>query len=69
MAKNETQIGGDHYGDSLQPIDLIDAGDVPFSEGSIIKYVFRHRRKNGVEDLKKARWFLDRLIKSYEMQK
>ena len=30
--------------------------------GNILKYVMRYRHKNGVEDLKKARWYLERLI-------
>lgn len=30
--------------------------------GSIIKYLWRWPQKNGVEDLEKARWYLDRLI-------
>ena len=32
---------------------------------NIIKYVLRHPEKNGVEDLMKARWYLDRLISYY----
>ena len=31
-------------------------------QGNIIKYVWRYPYKNGVEDLKKARWYLDKLI-------
>ncbi len=34
--------------------------------GNVIKYVWRWRRKNGVEDLRKARWYLDKLIKEVE---
>lgn len=30
---------------------------------NVIKYVLRYEEKNGVEDLRKARWYLDRLIK------
>lgn len=30
--------------------------------GNVIKYVWRYRNKGGVEDLKKARWYIDRLI-------
>lgn len=32
----------------------------------IMKYIWRFKRKNGVEDLKKARWYLDRLIRKME---
>lgn len=34
--------------------------------GHIIRYVWRWKHKNGVEDLKKARWYLDRLIAGLE---
>jgi hypothetical protein len=36
-----------------------------FLEGNVVKYVTRHRMKNGLEDLHKAKWYLDRLIKDY----
>lgn len=36
--------------------------------GNIIKYLWRWKRKNGVEDLKKARWYLDRLISKLESE-
>lgn len=34
--------------------------------GNVIKYISRYQHKNGVEDLKKARWYLDRLIEEGE---
>lgn len=34
--------------------------------GNVIKYLWRWKKKNGVEDLRKARWYLDRLIKRLE---
>tara|TARA_R110000824_G_scaffold1643_6_gene8157 strand:+ start:8329 stop:8466 length:138 start_codon:yes stop_codon:yes gene_type:complete len=38
-----------------------------YAEGNIIKYVSRHKHKGkAVQDLKKARWYLDRLIKELE---
>lgn len=39
-----------------------------FLEGNILKYVTRYKMKNGVEDLKKARYYLDLLIERQEMQ-
>lgn len=39
-----------------------------FLEGNILKYVTRYKMKNGVEDLKKARYYLDLLIDRQEMQ-
>ena len=34
-----------------------------FLRGNILKYIWRSNKKNGTEDLEKARWYLDRLIK------
>lgn len=34
--------------------------------GNVIKYISRYRHKNGVEDLKKARWYLEKAIKKRE---
>lgn len=59
----EKQVGGSHYRDmKIQPVEYIHANGIGFVEGSVIKYVSRWRSKNGVEDLKKARHFLDLLI-------
>jgi len=37
-----------------------------YMQGSIIKYVTRYKHKNGIEDLKKAKWYLDKMIKTLE---
>ena len=37
-----------------------------YLQGNIIKYLWRYRYKNGVEDLKKAQWYLNKLIKLKE---
>ncbi len=34
-----------------------------FLRGNIFKYMWRYKDKNGIEDLRKANWYLDRLIK------
>jgi hypothetical protein len=62
------QEGGSHYKKmAIQPIDFIYFNDIPFIEGNIIKYVLRHKKKNGLEDLKKAKHYLEILIeKEYE---
>ena len=39
-----------------------------YIKGQVIKYITRERYKNGLEDLKKARWYLDRLIKKMEKE-
>lgn len=58
-----SQVGGSHYEDMpIQPWEVIDRAELDFWEGNVIKYVMRYRAKNGVEDLKKARHYLDYLI-------
>jgi hypothetical protein len=68
---NDTQVGGSHYKDcKIQPTEFIHANNIPFIEGNIIKYVIRHRNKNGIEDLKKAKHYIDLLIQfEYETTK
>ena len=39
-----------------------------YVKGQVIKYITRERHKNGLEDLKKAAWYLNRLIKRLEKQ-
>lgn len=59
----QVQEGGSHYKDlKIQPIEYIHANGIPFAEGCAIKYLTRWRTKGGVEDLKKARHFIDLLI-------
>lgn len=61
--KKLKQVGGDHYEKmAIQPWEVIERGDLDFWEGNVVKYVMRYRAKNGLEDLKKARHYLDYLI-------
>jgi hypothetical protein len=63
MSALNTQEGGQHYKQwKIQPIEFIHANGLPYIEGNIIKYIMRHKFKNGLEDLKKARHYLDLLI-------
>jgi hypothetical protein len=63
MSALEKQVGGSHYREMLiQPVEYILANGLGFIEGSVIKYVSRWKAKGGVDDLKKARHFLDLLI-------
>lgn len=63
----ETQVGGDHYKRlNIQPIKYILDNNLGFIEGNVVKYVTRWKYKNGIEDLKKARHYLDLLIKQEE---
>lgn len=58
------QVGGDHYKKlKIQPVEYIQANKLGFIEGSVIKYVTRHKQKNGADDIKKAIHFLELLLK------
>lgn len=60
---NERQHGGVYYQNKpIQPWDFIAANNLGFFEGNILKYISRWQDKNGVEDLLKARHYLDKLI-------
>jgi len=50
----------------IECIDYIESHAFDFLEGNVIKYVTRYQHKNGTEDLRKAKWYLERLIKRNE---
>lgn len=58
----ETQIGGEHYKGAIQPVEFIQANGLGFIEGNVVKYVARHRNKNGAEDIRKAIHYLELLL-------
>ncbi len=59
----DKQVSGDHYKKmAIQPIEFIHANGIPFAEGCVIKYVCRHKTKNGKADLEKAKHFIELLI-------
>lgn len=73
MNRSETVNHPAHYTQGgVECIDAIAAavedtrGIEAVYAGNVIKYVWRYRHKNGVEDLKKCRWYLDRLISEVE---
>ena len=47
---------------SIQCIDYIISKKLNFLEGNVVKYITRNKDKGGLEDLKKAQWYLNRLI-------
>jgi hypothetical protein len=60
---NEIQHGGDHYkSKAIQPWDYIVSNELGFLEGNAVKYLSRWREKNGIEDLQKAKHYIDKLI-------
>lgn len=63
----ETQVGGDHYkGMKIQPVEFIVANNIPYREANAIKYLCRHKNKNGLQDLKKAAHYVQMLIEEAE---
>lgn len=51
----DTQEGGNHYKSmAIQPVEYNHANKIPYLDGNVIKYVSRHKEKNGIEDIKKA---------------
>jgi len=65
MSATDMQVGGNHYKNmKIQPINYIQANDLGFCAGNVVKYVSRYQSKNGVEDLRKARHYIDLLIEA-----
>ena len=51
----DKQVGGDHYKDCvIQPVDYILKNNLDFLEGNVVKYITRHKTKNGIEDIRKV---------------
>ena len=58
-----TQVGGDHYSKlAIQPVEYINANHLTYLQGNVIKYVTRYKDKNGLQDLQKAKHYIDMLI-------
>ena len=68
MSELNRQEGGSHYKTfKIQPLEFIYRNDIPFIEANIIKYILRHRQKNGLEDLRKAEHYL-KILMQYEYE-
>jgi len=60
---NTVQVGGAHYRNlNPQPWDVIAAWNLGYFDGNVVKYIARFRNKGGVEDLEKAKHYLNKLI-------
>jgi hypothetical protein len=60
VSANNSQVGGDHYRTGIQHWDYVVANGLDYFQAQIIKYVTRWRKKGGVQDLDKARHFLEK---------
>jgi hypothetical protein len=56
-------ISPDYYKrGNIEVTDFILDQSMSFLEGNVVKYLVRHKEKSGIDDLRKARWYLDKLI-------
>ena len=63
--EEKNNIKPDHYGGSeIDVISFCQANNLDFMQGNVIKYVFRYKNKNGLEDLEKAKEYIDRMIEN-----
>ena len=64
MSALENQVAGGHYKDmKIQPAEFIHANGIEYLAGNVIKYVCRHKKKNGAEDIRKAMHYCALLLK------
>lgn len=67
--KKEKVNHPEHYNKGIEVINFIESWDMDFNTGNIIKYVSRHKYKeNPLEDLKKAKWYIERIINNYQKE-
>lgn len=61
---NQRQVGGEHYrrAGRMQHWDMVAEFELDYFQGQITKYLFRFQKKNGVEDLEKAKHYLEKYI-------
>jgi Protein of unknwon function (DUF3310) len=60
---------GQHYKQmKIEPLQYIEENKLGFHEGNVIKYVSRWRQKDGLDDLKKAKFYIERLIELAESE-
>ena len=63
--EQKNNIKPNHYGNSgIDVISFCQANNLDFMQGNVIKYVFRYKNKNGLEDLEKAKEYIDRMIEN-----
>ena len=66
----ETQVGGNHYKKfAIQPVEFCYRNNIGYLEATAIKYLCRWKDKNGLQDLEKAKHFIDLLIEMETKQR
>ena len=60
---NRNIISPDYYQKgNIEVTDFIIDQSMSFLEGNVVKYITRYKEKSGIEDLRKARWYLEKMI-------
>jgi len=62
-------VNPEYYKKGIEVIKFVQSHNLNYAEGNIIKYIVRHKFKNGLEDLRKARRYLDFLEEEYDQDK
>jgi len=60
------QVGGSHYLMPIEPIDFIVKNNMEYREANVVKYVCRHKNKNGKQDIEKAIHYLEMILEEYD---
>lgn len=70
LKKSDDPVHPEHYNQfKIEPIDAIEEWDLNFNLGNVIKYVARAKHKGSeLDDLQKARFYLNREIKRKELE-
>jgi len=67
LPTEEKQVGGNHYKNmAITPTKYIEANNISWSEGNVIKYISRHGSKNGRQDVEKALHYCELILKGYD---
>jgi hypothetical protein len=68
--KHTDNVNPSHYKQgNIEVIDFILDQKFSYMEGNVVKYLSRYKFKNGLEDLKKARWYIDKIITEVDNEK
>jgi hypothetical protein len=60
----DVQVGGGHYKDlAIQPVEYIHKNSLTYLEGNVVKYITRHKSKNGEQDVRKAIHYCQLILK------
>jgi hypothetical protein len=66
MSALDEQVGGAHYKQmKIQPVEFIVENNIPYCEANVIKYISRHRSKNGEQDVRKAIHYCQLILKMH----